>query len=79
MPFAKLLLMVLIGALTSNFAAADQRQFGNTVYTLPPGWTTGRDDNGALVILSELPDDLCEYCYLHLSASKPGRGDVVMW
>lgn len=60
-------------------AHADQRQFGNTVYTPLPGWTEGRDDDGKLVLLPDLPDDLCEFCYIHLSASRPRRGSVAKY
>ena len=79
MVFAKMLPIVLLIMLVPGLAGAQQRQFGNTVYSLPPGWTTGRDDDGVLVILSELPNDRCEFCYLYLSASKPGSGDVVAY
>ena len=79
MSLAKILLATLIVTFAPSFAAADPRQFGNTVYTPLPGWTEGRNDKGELVILSDLPDDLCEYCYIHLTASTPGRGDVAMY
>jgi hypothetical protein len=60
-------------------AVAEQRQFGNIIYTPLSGWTAGNDSDGKLVFLSDLPNDLCEYCYIHLSASQPGRGSVVMY
>ncbi len=77
MQLSKICLTLLL--LAPTIATADQRQFGNTVYTPLPGWTEGRNDNGKLVILSDLPNDLCEYCYVYLTASNPGRGDVAMY
>lgn len=53
-----------------------RHQFGNTVYTLPPGWELGRDDDGVQVIYSELPDDLCDYCYVYVSAGFPAEGNL---
>lgn len=58
------------------FGAAQDRQFGNTVYTLPDGWYTGRDDEGHLVILSDLPNDRCEFCYIYISAGHPAEGTL---
>lgn len=74
MPAFKTLLAALL--LTPTLASAEQRQFGNTIYTPLPGWTAGRDDDGELVFLSDLPNDLCEFCYVHLSASRLGRGNL---
>jgi hypothetical protein len=54
-------------------------QFGNTIYTPLAGWTSGANSDGKLVFLSDLPNDLCEYCYINLSASEPGRGSVEMY
>ena len=65
--------------LAPAFANAEQRQFGNTVYTPLPGWIAGNDDDGKLVFLSDLPNDLCQFCYINLSASRLGRGDVGMY
>jgi hypothetical protein len=70
---------VFLLALGPTLVQADQRQFGNIVYSPLPGWTSGRDDGGQLVFLSDLPNDLCQYCYIHLSNSKPGRGSVEMY
>ena len=65
--------------LAPTLGHADQRQFGNTVYTPLPGWAAGRDEDGKLVFISDLPNDLCKYCYINLSASHLGRGDVATY
>ena len=65
--------------LVPTIATAEQRQFGNSVYSPPPGWISGNDSDGKLVFLSDLPNDLCEFCYINLSASQPGRGSLEMY
>lgn len=53
-----------------------QHQFGNVVFTLPEGWNLGRDTGGIQVITSDLPDDLCGYCYIYVSAGFPAGGSL---
>jgi hypothetical protein len=53
-----------------------QFQFGNVIYVLPQGWTMGRNDDGVQVILSDLPEDLCAYCYVYVSAGFPSGGTL---
>ena len=57
-------------------ALPGQYQFGNVVYSLPDGWTPGRNSDGVQVIYSDLPDDLCEYCYVYISAGYPAEGTL---
>ena len=54
-----------------------QHQFGNIVYRLPDGWTLGIDADGVQIIYSDLPEDLCDYCYVYISAGFPAQGSLV--
>ncbi len=63
--------------LWSSAARAETMQHGNIIYTLPPGWDTGRLDNGILTISSDLPDDVCEYCYIYLGTGEPKQGNLL--
>lgn len=62
--------------ITAPVVPPGTHQFGNVVYTLPPGWTLGADYDGQQIILSDLPDDLCEYCYIYISAGFPATGSL---
>ena len=53
-----------------------QYQFSNIVYTLPPGWYLGSSADGIQIALSDLPDDLCEFCYIHVSAGFPATASL---
>ncbi len=67
--------VVLLISLAAT-AQGEPRQFGNTIYDPPKGWTIGKTDETGLSLLSDLPDDLCEYCYIHLGKSRLGRGSL---
>jgi hypothetical protein len=60
--------------------SAETRQHGNVVFDIPQGWNTGavRDD-GTLVLLSDLPDDACEFCYIYISPGFVGPGRADSW
>ena len=53
-----------------------QYQFGNVVFTLPEGWELGVNSDGMQVIYSDLPGDLCDYCYVYISAGFPAQGNL---
>jgi hypothetical protein len=67
--------VVLLISLAAT-AQGEPRQFGNTIYDPPKGWTIGKTDEAGLFLLSDLPDDLCEFCYIHLGKSRLGRGSI---
>lgn len=72
--WASVAIMAAAGA-----AAAKDRQFGSILYDPPPGWYEGRNDDGTLVYLSELPGDECEFCYIYLGAAEPLTGSLTTW
>jgi hypothetical protein len=76
MRFVQILLALALLALAPNPASAEQRQFGNIIYSPLPGWYAGSDEVGQLNFLSDLPDDLCEFCYIYLTNSRLGRGNL---
>jgi hypothetical protein len=52
-------------------AFADPIQHGNVIVDLPPGWSGGAvGDDGTLTLLSDLPDDLCEFCYAYIATGS---------
>ena len=60
--------------------SAETRQHGNLIYDLPPGWSIGaRQDDGSQALLSDLPDDECDYCYIYLSPGAKATGTVDAW
>lgn len=58
-------------------AQAETLQHGNIIYTLPPNWETGRLEGGIQTVRSDLPDDLCEYCYIYLGTGETKRGSLL--
>lgn len=60
-------------------AAAERRQHGNLVYDVPPGWSLGAVRDGAQTLISDLPDDRCEFCYIHLTEGKASRGRLPLF
>ncbi len=64
-------------AALASFAHAEDRQFGNVVYSIPSGWTEGARRDGYQIFLSDLPDDVCEFCYLYLGTGAPAKGSLV--
>jgi hypothetical protein len=62
MRFVQVLLALLLLTLAASRVSAEQRQFGNIIYTPLSGWYAGSDEGGKLNLLSDLPNDLCEFC-----------------
>jgi hypothetical protein len=76
MPSFNLLPAALLVSLAPTLTLAEQRQFGNIIYTPLPGWYEGSDEDAKLNLLSDLPDDLCKFCYIYLTNSRLGRGNL---
>lgn len=70
-----LLSLLLFGAP----AIAEPRQYGGVIYDLPSGWIKGRERDTHLTILSDLPNDRCEFCYIHLAPPVPFTGSLTDW
>jgi hypothetical protein len=66
---------LLLTALAS-VAHGEVRQFGNVIYTIPQGWTEGARRDGYQIFLSDLPEDVCEFCYLYLGTGAPAKGSL---
>jgi hypothetical protein len=58
---------------------AEKRQFGNVIYDVPQGWMVGAVRDGYQVLLSDMPDDLCEFCYIYIGTGSPGAWDPVTY
>lgn len=73
-------LAAALSAAVPTLALAEARQHGNVVFDLPSGWVTGATrDDGTLVILSRLPDDECEYCYMYVGSGVDRAEDPVFY
>lgn len=57
-------------------ASAEKRQFSNVIYDLPENWFLGVDRDGLQYILSDRPDERCEYCRIYISTSVMGQTDI---
>ncbi len=57
-------------------ARAETLQHGNIIYTLPPHWDTGRIEGGIQTLTYDPPDEMCEYCYLHLGPGAAKSGSL---
>ncbi len=67
---ARLTCLALALALASP-ALAKPRQHGNVIFDLPAGWAAGTTrPDGTLVILSDLPNDACAFCYIYIAAGE---------
>ncbi len=66
-------LVALILCMAST-AYAQTRQHGNLIFDVPAGWSTGsvRED-GTLILISDLPGDECEYCYIYITPGFQGQ------
>lgn len=68
--------LAVMVALASPTLAKPQ-QHGNVIFDLPAGWATGTTQpDGTLVILSDLPNDECEYCYIYVTSGIAGGGTL---
>lgn len=71
----KSLLIAVALTLPAAAARAELRQHGNTIFTLPEGWSMGqREANGTLTLWSRLPDDECEFCRMWIARSQVKTG-----
>ncbi len=74
------LCLALIAALAGGPVAAEIRQHGNVVFDVPTGWTLGAtQDDGTLILLSDLPADECEYCQIHITPGTRTGGRPDTW
>ena len=60
-------------------AGAQSRQWGDILFDAPPNWNEGRNDGGTLTLLSDLPGEVCRFCYIYLGVSEPYRGDFTAY
>jgi hypothetical protein len=56
---------------------AETLQHGNIIYELPQNWDTGALDDGIQTLTSDPPDEVCEYCYIHLGKGEAKSGSLV--
>ena len=63
--------LIVLFLLLAGPALAETRQFGNVVYELPADWRVGAVRDGHQVILSDMPGDRCEFCYLYIGRGAP--------
>jgi hypothetical protein len=69
-------LIAVILCLLGHAAMADPLQHGNVIYTMPPHWDTGRDDDGIQVLTYDPPDEVCEYCYIYIGTGEAKSGTL---
>jgi hypothetical protein len=75
-----LLPVLLLAMLSAPVARAETRQHGNLIFDIPTGWTPGAiSPDGTLTLLSDLPDDACEFCYVYLSSGAAGASRPDAW
>lgn len=69
---------MLAAGLAAAPARAELRQFGNIIYPTVPGWSNPGGD-GYAAMLSELPDDRCEFCRILVGPGGTARGSLTDW
>lgn len=57
-------------------ALGETRQFGNVVYDVPEGWNPGANSDGKQILISDLPDDRCDYCYIYIGSPVQETGAI---
>lgn len=74
------LILAVIACLPALPLSAETRQHGNLIFDLPTGWALGgtRDD-GTLMLLSDLPNDECEYCRIYITPGMRASGRADTW
>lgn len=55
---------------------AEPRQFDAYIYEQPDGWVKRTIRDNVQSFHSDLPGELCEFCYLHLGGTVPLTGDL---
>ncbi|MEL7106250.1 MAG: hypothetical protein AAGM21_10040 [Pseudomonadota bacterium] len=68
--------MGLLVMLWAGSALAEPRQFDAYLYERPDGWVTRTIRANVQSFHSNLRNDLCEFCYLHLGGAVPLTGDL---
>jgi hypothetical protein len=69
-------LIALFLCLLGHAAPAETLQHGNVIYDMPPNWDTGRVGDGIQVLIYDPPDDVCEYCYIHIGTGAAKSGSL---
>ncbi len=71
------LMSIILFLALAPCAWAERLQHGNIIYTLPPHWDTGAIENGIQILTYDPPDDVCEYCYIHLGPGAAKSGSLI--
>ncbi|HLQ20021.1 MAG TPA: hypothetical protein VK146_13675 [Tabrizicola sp.] len=59
---------------------AETRQHGNVIFDIPQGWVLGGlEDDGTLILRSDLPDEECEYCRIWITPGTRATGRADTW
>ena len=73
------LILALIACLALP-VAAETRQHGNVIFESPAGWKLGAtQDDGTLILWSDLPDEECEYCRIYITPGFRATGRADTW
>lgn len=73
------LTLTLIASLAAPLAA-ETRQHGNVVFDIPAGWQLGAtQEDGTLILWSDLPDDECEFCRIFITPGTRTTGRADTW
>ena len=82
------LILPLVGSLVASLAASlaarpvagETRQHGNVIFNVPQGWDLGATrGDGTLILLSDLPDDECEFCRIYITPGTRTSGRADTW
>jgi hypothetical protein len=73
------LLLAIIAGLALPLAA-ETRQHGNVIFDVPAGWKLGAtEDDGTLILRSDLPNEECEYCKIYITPGFQATGRADTW
>ena len=70
--------LALMAALAARPASAELRQFGNVIFPTIPGWSDPGGD-GHVAMISDLPDDRCEFCRIMIGPGEKAQGRLTSW
>ncbi|MGL4238108.1 hypothetical protein [Tabrizicola sp.] len=62
--------------LSAAMAGAEPRQHGNLIYDLPDNWYLGHNSAGIRTLVYDGDDEICQFCYIYLSAGVQKSGDL---
>ncbi len=79
MGYAMRLIWLVLGLIAPAMAQAETLQHGNIIYTLPPHWDTGIVEDGIQTLIYDPPDEICEYCYIHLGPGAARSGSLAAY